>query len=233
MIRLAVTHSVGECRRGARFSAFVNRAISRWPNSYWQLDGDGRPLGGVLLRRPAGLVGGGVPGALDPLAQLGMLAIVAAIALWGTATLVADQAWQWGAVGTALLGAFGCAVLLALVMAPLTLGPARASWVARRRRAMLFEGVWGTPSAVRLLFAALAKELPNHVLAGYAGSRADAKLYRSMGFNVGSTGVLAGVLDPSRPLPVRGDGLGRRVRQLASGRNQAAPTKGPRRGTRS
>ncbi|MGH7911985.1 MAG: hypothetical protein ACREOV_09705, partial [Candidatus Dormibacteraceae bacterium] len=195
-IRHTVANSVGGGPRGARFGAFVTRAIARSPNSYWQLDSDGSPLGGVLLRHPRGLVGSAIPGAVDPLAQLGALTLVALLSVWGTALLVANQAWAWGTLGSTLLGAFACGLVLTVLMVRLTLGPARASWTARRLRAMLVEGVWGSPGAVRTLFEALADELPDRLLTGYAGGRTQLDLFRSMGFAVGRLRVLAGVLDP-------------------------------------
>lgn len=189
--------------RGRRLGGFISRTVRSAPGRYWQLEANGRPIGGLVVYRPRALVGRRTPAGIDPLIQLVVLCIVVLLAVAGIGLLVAKEAWNWGPLGGLLLGCFAGCLLLSAPLMRAVFGRARASWIARRHGAALIEGLWSTPDEMTTVFDALAQQFPGTFLATHVDSAAKVTAYRSVGFRASLGRVLTGVLDPRRTPPVQ------------------------------
>lgn len=194
---------------GRGIGRFIERTVTAHPDCYWQLEADGRPVGGLVLHRPRAFIGRSASLGADPLVQLALLAGVVGLTLTGFAVLVVKEAWTWGGLGGLLLAAFIGCFLEALLLSQRVLGRARASWIARRRGGMVFEGLWSEPRALPALFHALATRHPGALLTTHAATRERASTCRALGFSVGHGRVVAGALAPANGLPVRAARTGR------------------------
>lgn len=191
---------------GRRFGRFVERTVASHPDWYRQLEADGKPVGGLVLYRPRALVGTETSTGIDPLAQLGLLALVMTLALVGCAVLIVEKAWTWGGLGGLLLAAFIGILVQTVLLGEGVLGRARASWIARRYGGAVVEGLWSEPEAMLAVFQALARELPGTLLTAHAETPHLVPAYRAAGFRAGHFRVVTGVLDPSKERPIRPEG---------------------------
>lgn len=187
----------------ARLARFIERMVARGSGWYWQLERDRRALGGLVLYRPGPIVGPRTTSGIDPLVHLGFLAAVLTVVVAGLAIFIIERAWLWGGQGALFLAVFAACLLQAMLAVPQAVGQARSSWIARRRKGAVFEGVWSQPDALPEVFRTLATELPGTLLTTYT-ERDDLRVaFRDLGFRVDQLGVVAGVLVGSEGKPVR------------------------------
>ncbi|MGH9136822.1 MAG: AAA family ATPase [Acidimicrobiales bacterium] len=211
----------------ARFGRFVERIVARHPEWYWQVERDGRPIGGVVMYEPHGLIGRDTPTGLDPVVQLVLVAAAGALAFVGLLLLVADRAWDWGPVAGLLLAAFIACGVQAILLSRSVVGRARASMLARRRNGRFLEAVWHEASALRDVMSALARELPDTAVSAYGDSASRVRSCTAVGFAASLGGVVVGILDPSGPLPVRTGGALKSTPRLKLAPRAAASTVPP------